>query len=586
MLMNAEPRAVSRGFQTLNPAYRAQWSSPQGLVEMTDNEVNAWRAFGPGVPAPPPPPPPQQQQQQPDSGTWRDFNDDDENLVRAWEGGKPSREIWESRADPTLDPSTVRATYGSSFGGAPSHVHARAASGSRGHKSRRLQPVPYSSYGLENTYSSCEYRSMPLFNNHHEWPVEHETLNHSSHHASSYSNHPPRSVDYRSLGSMLTSSVGLSGLHATSSPCGSEFDSDQTSGTIYSTYSAAESIPSDSMTGSFTSLSMPDDLTEPWWPDTDQGNDIRSRDSHITFMDTDDLHHQYDAWQRDAASMLHYSPLSTISPKALSLNVPTTSVVPSSLNSRAVASTTIPSVDMTETCPAALSEAEGSAESTLRKNSHRRQGLPAQALNRPHVSILPSNDRGISKDKKRATVARNSNQGRHIESSAAAQDSHASKRSSPETQPRVLSKGLEPKPAPREAGHTWAAVVTETAEAKSSRERESKDDFLVRSKLAGMSYKDIRRQGGFTEAESTLRGRFRTLTKEKEERVRRPTWQENDIRLLTKAVRKLSQGADPSRVRVPWKQVADYIYNHGGSYHFGNATCRKRWDELQGCASS
>jgi hypothetical protein len=53
------------------------------------------------------------------------------------------------------------------------------------------------------------------------------------------------------------------------------------------------------------------------------------------------------------------------------------------------------------------------------------------------------------------------------------------------------------------------------------------------------------------------------------------------VRLLKRAVRKLINGSDPSKNRVPWKQVAEYIANNGGSYHFGNATCRKRWDELQ-----
>ena len=56
-----------------------------------------------------------------------------------------------------------------------------------------------------------------------------------------------------------------------------------------------------------------------------------------------------------------------------------------------------------------------------------------------------------------------------------------------------------------------------------------RDEFLVRSKLAGMSYRDIRIKGNFTEAESTLRGRFRTLTKRKEQRVRRPQWHEKDV---------------------------------------------------------
>lgn len=34
------------------------------------------------------------------------------------------------------------------------------------------------------------------------------------------------------------------------------------------------------------------------------------------------------------------------------------------------------------------------------------------------------------------------------------------------------------------------------------------------------------------------------------------------------------------KLRTPWKEVAEYISEHGGSYHFGNATCRKKWDEV------
>ena len=56
-----------------------------------------------------------------------------------------------------------------------------------------------------------------------------------------------------------------------------------------------------------------------------------------------------------------------------------------------------------------------------------------------------------------------------------------------------------------------------------------KDDFLVRSKEAGMTYREIRKQGNFKEAESTLRGRYRTLTKSKEARVRKPEWQDKDV---------------------------------------------------------
>ncbi|KAM9877897.1 hypothetical protein VDGL01_08058 [Verticillium dahliae] len=113
-----------------------------------------------------------------------------------------------------------------------------------------------------------------------------------------------------------------------------------------------------------------------------------------------------------------------------------------------------------------------------------------------------------------------------------------------------------------------------------SMERLAKDEFLLRSKREGMTYREIRKAGGFREAESTLRGRYRTLTKKKEERVRRPEWEDQDVQLLRKGVAKFAKEAENGRMKVPWKQVAEYIQQKGGSYLFGNATCRKKWDEL------
>ncbi|KAG8162061.1 hypothetical protein KVR01_007826 [Diaporthe batatas] len=111
--------------------------------------------------------------------------------------------------------------------------------------------------------------------------------------------------------------------------------------------------------------------------------------------------------------------------------------------------------------------------------------------------------------------------------------------------------------------------------------RSEKDEYLVRSKRAGMTYKEIRKQGGFTEAESTLRGRFRTLTKPKEARVRKPEFQEIDDKLLKRAVIKLTKDVDEiTRDNVPWKLVSEYMASHGGSYHFGYTTVRKRWEYL------
>ncbi|KAL2284210.1 hypothetical protein FJTKL_09177 [Diaporthe vaccinii] len=111
--------------------------------------------------------------------------------------------------------------------------------------------------------------------------------------------------------------------------------------------------------------------------------------------------------------------------------------------------------------------------------------------------------------------------------------------------------------------------------------RSEKDEYLVQSKLAGMTYKEIRRNGGFTEAESTLRGRFRTLTKPKEARVRKPEFQEIDDKLLKRAVIKFSKGVgEITRDNVPWKLVSEYMSDQGGSYHFGYTTVRKRWEYL------
>ncbi|KAE8151087.1 hypothetical protein BDV25DRAFT_101235 [Aspergillus avenaceus] len=61
-----------------------------------------------------------------------------------------------------------------------------------------------------------------------------------------------------------------------------------------------------------------------------------------------------------------------------------------------------------------------------------------------------------------------------------------------------------------------------------------RDMFLVQLKRLGHSYKKIKEMGGFQEAESTLRGRYRTLTKLKEDRVRKPQWQEKDVSLPPK----------------------------------------------------
>lgn len=64
-------------------------------------------------------------------------------------------------------------------------------------------------------------------------------------------------------------------------------------------------------------------------------------------------------------------------------------------------------------------------------------------------------------------------------------------------------------------------------------DRRQKDDYLLEMRRKKVSYKDIKRLGGYQEAESTLRGRVRVLTKEKWERVRKPRWNRRDVRAQT-----------------------------------------------------
>ncbi|EPE10805.1 hypothetical protein F503_05900 [Ophiostoma piceae UAMH 11346] len=90
-------------------------------------------------------------------------------------------------------------------------------------------------------------------------------------------------------------------------------------------------------------------------------------------------------------------------------------------------------------------------------------------------------------------------------------------------------------------------------------ERRRKDRVLLQLKREGYTYREIREKGNFTEAESTLRGRYRTLTKTKQERVRKPTWTEKDDRLLVEAVNFMGRGRPMGQFKVAWKAVSERI---------------------------
>ena len=102
-------------------------------------------------------------------------------------------------------------------------------------------------------------------------------------------------------------------------------------------------------------------------------------------------------------------------------------------------------------------------------------------------------------------------------------------------------------------------------------DRMAKNDFLVRQRQMGMSYKEIRRAGGFTEAESTLRGRYRTLTKSREARVRRPEWCEKDVScpwLFLVTFTSALPALFPSSLFVTFPFCIDYHFSFCVACHF------------------
>ena len=110
------------------------------------------------------------------------------------------------------------------------------------------------------------------------------------------------------------------------------------------------------------------------------------------------------------------------------------------------------------------------------------------------------------------------------------ESSDSNRDSSTPYEPSIASRSTSPSTVNGPYGtHSIKAIIPPTWSTSASERRNQQDSFLVVAKQSGMSYRDIRLQGRFSEAESTLRGRFRTLTKTKSARVRKPQWKEKDV---------------------------------------------------------
>jgi len=73
------------------------------------------------------------------------------------------------------------------------------------------------------------------------------------------------------------------------------------------------------------------------------------------------------------------------------------------------------------------------------------------------------------------------------------------------------------------------AMPSQVASPLPTEERRARDELLIECRRANMSYKDIKERYGFEQSISTLRGRYRNLTKQKHERVRKPNWTPTDV---------------------------------------------------------
>lgn len=361
--------------------------------------------------------------------------------------------------------------------------------------------------------------------------------------------HPSNESAPNSLTSATSSTISASSYSDTSS-FGQSLDISRTSpDTVYNCYSpkskpSSSQFPASSSTRNVQQM----DARAKWWPGSTKSAKDPSQMAYDLSMSFDGLPRytieqqptQYSGpWSMTSTPASKWTSQliesKTISPKALTLNASSASLA-SSGSSRA--STMALSVSSTTT---------SLADGDLPSQENLVVVEPQQPVRRPRQTLpsagpvfrsipVPSNDVPPSKNLRKRSVkavepeshARRSSPPSKLAPTATSRVQRSRDDSSKSTAPqKVVTKPAEPATSASEP--SW---VSSSVAIQAEHHRDARDDFLVKSKMAGMSYKDIRLKGNFTEAESTLRGRFRTLTKQKAARVRKPEWSDNDVSLL------------------------------------------------------
>ncbi|PUU72683.1 hypothetical protein B9Z19DRAFT_1136962 [Tuber borchii] len=150
----------------------------------------------------------------------------------------------------------------------------------------------------------------------------------------------------------------------------------------------------------------------------------------------------------------------------------------------------------------------------------------------------------------------------------------------PQPEPQKLPPPPPPPPPPPSPSPTKTSTSPQLEHNRLPKTTQTTQNaLLLHWRSQGVSYKTIRTRLNLTEAESTLRGRLRTLTKPKCERLRRPQWLPEDVGFLIRAVEEERGGGKGG---IKWKRVSEEIVRLGGRYKFGPSTCKKRYLALVG----
>ena len=543
MFINANPRVVSNGFGTFVPVQIAE-SLHQRLVEMTNNDVNAWSVFRPVAST---------------NDNWdqhiNDFNSNENLPVSRDRSRKCLKEA---------DSNKIHSLYGgyfqdaSSMAGNPTTHLPKTISyttSRQGQCQPRKASVSRQIYHEPALDMNCVQRPSPMLGAPYlQWGTDHgrgsfaefsssrcglKDLSYQASNEPDIVAFPPVSPITQAQPSYIEANSTINELMDTKTCY------DIAYGNLPS-YGAG--IGQQSMIPRVEPSTIDNTVKTTWWAGNSRGADNQYQNTYGLSPTNDGLprlqntqqNQAYgDIWSNGSISANTWASQaaaqSTISPKLLTLDVPS-----APMSSSGSSQGTVISRSDSSSAPSIEEDASDfSGPETLAVVEQPvpvrppRQILP-DSLPSPRraLPILPSDDFNSAQATRRRSLRRTSaNQSRKKSDlsygSTTATFQKESRRSEVVSPKSNLPKRIEPKPLPEEP--SWTASNQSTATAQAMHHRDAKDDFLVRSKLAGMSYKDIRRQGKFTEAESTLRGRFRTLTKHKAARVRKPEWNDNDV---------------------------------------------------------